>query len=121
MRSIFAFGLLLGAAGLAFAGDGQMAADAGQQRVQAAVDAQHSQAEPAVESVSEANCLRHTGSRIGLSKQRRQARTGTDGQTEAMPPCNHGVPGRAYTRDDLNRTGAIDLAEALRRLDPTIR
>jgi hypothetical protein len=29
--------------------------------------------------------------------------------------------GRAYDRDDIDRTGAVDLADALRRLDPSIR
>jgi hypothetical protein len=28
--------------------------------------------------------------------------------------------GRAYSRADLDRTGSIDLADALRRLDPAI-
>lgn len=31
------------------------------------------------------------------------------------------VPGRSYTRDDLERTGAVDTSEALRRLDPALR
>jgi hypothetical protein len=30
------------------------------------------------------------------------------------------VPGRAYSQSDLERTGAIDTAEALRMLDPSI-
>jgi hypothetical protein len=46
------------------------------------------------------NCLT-TGTRIPLK----------DGE------CAN-VAGRAYTQDDLQRTGAIDPAEALRRLDP---
>ena len=29
-------------------------------------------------------------------------------------------PSRTYTRDDIERTGSIDTAEALRLLDPTI-
>jgi hypothetical protein len=29
------------------------------------------------------------------------------------------VPGRAYSQDDLERTGSIDTSEALRRLDPS--
>jgi hypothetical protein len=30
-------------------------------------------------------------------------------------------PGRTYSREELDRTGAFDVAEALQRLDPAIR
>ncbi len=30
------------------------------------------------------------------------------------------VPGRTFSKDDLDRTGAIDTAEALRMLDPSL-
>lgn len=30
-------------------------------------------------------------------------------------------PGRVYTREDLDSTGAVDTAEALGRLDPSLR
>jgi hypothetical protein len=53
---------------------------------------------------AKSNCVQETGSRI----KRRDARG-----------CN-GEPGRSYDRDDLDRTGAIDAADALRRLDPSI-
>jgi len=56
--------------------------------------------------LSDAQCIRNTGSRV----RPRDAKT----------PCN-GQPGRAYTRDDLDRTGQTGLAEALRTLDPSIR
>jgi hypothetical protein len=49
-------------------------------------------------------CVRDTGSRI----KRRETKI-----------CN-GQPGRSYDRDDLDSTGAIDTADALRRLDPSI-
>jgi hypothetical protein len=45
-------------------------------------------------------CVRETGSRIKPSKDQ----------------CLQS--GRTYTRDDLDRTGATDAADALRRLDP---
>jgi hypothetical protein len=48
------------------------------------------------------SCLK-TGSRIQLK----------DGE------CAN-VSGHAFTRDDLDRTGAISVEEALRRLDPTV-
>lgn len=59
--------------------------------------------------IAERHCLRHTGTHFTQSR----ARAG-------KARCAIG-PGRAYTREDLDRTGAIDLADALRRLDPAIR
>ena len=56
--------------------------------------------------VSEANCVRQTGSRI-RPRDRKTA-------------CN-GLPGRAYTKEDLDRTGHMNLADALRTLDSSIR
>lgn len=55
------------------------------------------------------NCLRHTGSLLLHSRRARAAK-----------PCAPAF-GRVYTRDDLRMTGAVDLADALRRLDPAIR
>ena len=56
--------------------------------------------------LSDARCLRETGSRI----------TKRDGK----PRCS-GQPGRAYTKDDLDRTGHLNLSDALRTLDPSMR
>ncbi|UNK49240.1 hypothetical protein MNR01_16170 [Lysobacter sp. S4-A87] len=55
------------------------------------------------------NCLQYTGSRIRTADPR-------TGKTQ----CAQG-PGRAYSRDDLERTGQVDLHDALRHLDPSIR
>lgn len=60
------------------------------------------------ESLSERYCLRETGSRI-------VARHNAKGQKR----CN-AMPGRAYTREDLDRTGQVNIADALRTLDPAI-
>lgn len=49
-------------------------------------------------------CLRHTGSRI---------------QSRAKQDC--AAYGRRYDRDDLQRTGEVDVASALRKLDPSVR
>ncbi|HYE85373.1 MAG TPA: hypothetical protein VEA16_03385 [Vicinamibacterales bacterium] len=46
-------------------------------------------------------CVRETGTRVHQSRQ-----------------CQ---PGRVYTQEDLRRTGATDVADALRRLDPAIQ
>jgi hypothetical protein len=50
------------------------------------------------------HCVRDTGTRIKP----------TDGTAECMRP------GRTYTQDELDQTGAPDAAEALRRLDPRL-
>ncbi|MFD0740503.1 hypothetical protein ACFQZQ_14560 [Lysobacter koreensis] len=53
------------------------------------------------------NCLRYTGTRIPAS------RLGDKGCVAAN--------GRVYSREDINRTGEVDIADALRKLDPAIR
>lgn len=64
-------------------------------------------------ALSDAYCLRHTGTRITHRADKRvdpgKART-----------CSSGMIGRVYTRDDLDRTGEVDIADALRKLDPSI-
>ena len=59
--------------------------------------------------INDAYCLRHTGTRITSRTDSRKART-----------CNATAFGRAYTRDDLDRTGEINIADALRKLDPAV-
>lgn len=56
--------------------------------------------------LSEVNCIRQTGSRI----RPRDAKTACNGQ-----------PGRSYSKDELDRTGHTNLADALRTLDPSVR
>lgn len=58
--------------------------------------------------LADRNCLRDTGSRI-------RARDPATGKRS----CVAG-PGTAYNKDDLDRTGQVDLARALRQLDPSI-
>jgi hypothetical protein len=62
-------------------------------------------------------CLRSTGTRIPLKA--RQPDTDNDGKPDYIPcvPAN----GRVYTRRDIETAGTIDIADALRRLDPSIR
>ena len=62
--------------------------------------------------VDERFCLRYTGTRIDLTRHRRTA--------DLDQRCI-AAGGRVYTREDLERTGEIDLANALRMLDPGIR
>ncbi|RMH93570.1 hypothetical protein EBB59_04835 [Lysobacter pythonis] len=62
-------------------------------------------------------CLRHTGSRITAARQQRPRTADTRRDSAPCAP----VAGRVHTREEIDRTGAIDLADALRRLDPAIR
>lgn len=59
-------------------------------------------------------CLRSTGSRITAAQN---ARAGKDEKPQRCAP----VSGRVYTAEDIARTGQIDIHEALRMLDPSIR
>jgi hypothetical protein len=68
----------------------------------------------------DANCLRYTGSLIVASENQRSERKGTASDAGAAKPKCNASPGRSYTQDDIRRTGAIDLADALRRLDPAV-
>lgn len=59
--------------------------------------------------VNERYCLRHTGSHIYTSTHDRKEYKG----------CVN-ANGRVYTRDDIQRTGTDNVADALRKLDPSI-
>lgn len=57
-------------------------------------------------------CIEQTGSRITAA---RNARSKSD-QRECVA-----AGGRVYTREDIESTGSVDLRDALRRLDPSLR
>jgi hypothetical protein len=59
--------------------------------------------------VNDRYCLRHTGTRIRHAADTRRS-----------AKCNQMANGRAYTREDMDLTGEIDIAAALRKLDPSI-
>lgn len=61
-------------------------------------------------------CLEATGSRVTADPQPATAKDNTehDGHDCAMGP------GTVYTRKDLDRTGATNVKDALRALDPTL-
>jgi hypothetical protein len=61
----------------------------------------------AKDDVSDRSCLKETGSRLA-------PRPDSKGRK-----CINAT-GRAYTKGDLDSTGAIDLNDALRRLDPAV-
>ena len=60
---------------------------------------------------AEAFCLRQTGSHL-------RSVTAKPHNERAVECAN--APGRVYTREDIERTGAINTADAIRRLDPSI-
>lgn len=55
------------------------------------------------EQAAAKNCLLETGSRFNRT----------------LDQCG-AMPGRVYTREDLERTGGINLADSLKRLDPRL-
>ena len=63
--------------------------------------------------VSDRHCLKETGSRITASQNRRARKAG-------KPEKCANAFGRAYDREDIERTGATDVKQALRMLDPSI-
>lgn len=62
-------------------------------------------------SASDRFCIRETGSRVTASRNARSRR--------AEQECV-GAGGRVHTREDIERTGSVDVKDALRRLDPSI-
>lgn len=65
-------------------------------------------------SIRSRTCLRSTGSRIALARNERA-------EKEGKPQRCVAANGKVYTRSDLDSTGMIDIADALRMLDPAIR
>jgi hypothetical protein len=65
-------------------------------------------------SVSDRNCLRQTGSRITARENAKARRAG-----KTQEKCANAF-GRAYDREDIERTGATDVKQALQMLDPAI-
>lgn len=61
---------------------------------------------------ADAFCLRQTGSHLRSVTPKAHGDRAVECASE---------PGRVYTREDIDRTGAISTADALRRLDPSIR
>ncbi|MBB6598690.1 hypothetical protein [Luteimonas sp. MC1825] len=80
----------------------------------------HAQDEPEEASQSRAKpkknddrfCIQDTGSRVVAA---RNARSKSD-EKDCVA-----AGGRVYTREDIDRTGSVDIQDALRKLDPSIR
>lgn len=99
--SLFALSL---ATGTAFA-QATPAAPASAPRAESARAAEEAKVPDAIDHV----CLRETGTLIRPRRER-----------ASNERCPSHVYGRAWTQDDLRSTGAIDIAQALRMLDPSI-
>lgn len=65
------------------------------------------------------NCLRQTGSRIVATRNASRNSAARDRDTKSGHRCV-AANGRVYSREDLDRTGETDIADALRKLDPSI-
>lgn len=61
---------------------------------------------------ADAFCLRQTGSHVRSVTPKAHGDRAVECASE---------PGRVYSREDIERTGAISTSDALRRLDPSIR
>jgi hypothetical protein len=103
-------------AGLAFAASAQSTVGVATQPT-TQPDSAHSN--PTARDVRDHTCLSHTGSLITTVQNRNTVRRAR-AQHAATVDVKCADFGRAYTRDDIERTGAIDLADALRRLDPAV-
>jgi hypothetical protein len=68
-------------------------------------------AQTEAEKAADHYCLRHTGSHLHAI---------TNVHNKRAVECAN-APGRVYTREDIDRTGDITTADALRHLDPSIR
>ena len=105
------FALLAAAFGLAFAAVAQTAAPvASEPAPQAAAAQVDGSVVPEKSStkndLADRNCLKETGSRV--------IRADSKGRKCAN------ATGRAYNRGDIDRTGAVELKDALRKLDPAV-
>jgi len=96
---------------VAGAGSGAMAQETGPEpEEQAREDAREARNDR--DRAADRFCIQETGSRVVAS---RNARSKSE-RTECVA-----AGGRVYTREEIERTGATDLRDALRRLDPSLR
>ena len=65
------------------------------------------------------HCLRQTGSRIVARANTTRARAASNRDASQGRQCV-AANGRVYSREDLERTGEVDIVDALRKLDPSI-
>ena len=68
--------------------------------------ARQDKADAKKDELADRNCLQYTGSRL--------IRADSKGRKCAN------ATGRSYSKEDIDRTGAVDLRDALRKLDPAV-
>ena len=73
----------------------------------------------ATRDIRDHHCLRETGSLIDTAQNQRILRHARAHNEPTVTDVCAGY-GRAYTQDDIRSTGALDLSQALRQLDPSI-
>ena len=73
----------------------------------------------ATRDVRDHTCLRETGSLVTTARNQRTLRRAR-AEKAATVQVECADYGRAYTRDDIRRTGAVNMADALRQLDPSV-
>jgi hypothetical protein len=71
-----------------------------------------------VEPEVDRHCLHYTGTRI-ISRYNTTRSAAARAKADKDKACV-GTFGRAYSREDIDRTGEVDLADALRKLDPAV-
>ncbi|NUS38340.1 MAG: hypothetical protein HOQ02_04875 [Lysobacter sp.] len=101
-------------AGAAFAASAQSAGVAVQPTVQDDL-----RTDVTTRDVRDHTCLRETGSLVTTAQNQRALRRAR-AQNQPTVEVKCADFGRAYTQDEIRRTGALNLADALRQLDPTV-
>lgn len=70
--------------------------------------------------VRDHSCLRETGSLVSSAQNQQTLRKARRENPQGTVEVKCAAYGNAYTRQDIQRTGAVDLSDALRQLDPSI-
>lgn len=78
-------------------------------------------AQDAKKAAASRTCLRSTGSRIVAAQNLRAERDGKKDESKKDTPRCAVAAGRVYSNEDLERSGYVDIADALRHLDTSIR
>lgn len=78
------------------------------------------QSEIPTRDVRDHSCLRETGSLISTAQNQQTLRDARRNNPNGTVEVKCAGYGSAYTQQDIRRTGAADLSEALRLLDPSI-
>lgn len=94
------------------------------QQADAAMQAEAQQPSAQAKADDDPHCLRYTGSLVVASQNARDdasAKSQSDAEADA-PKRGRCVysSGRAYSQDDIRRTGQTDIARALQMLDPSV-